>query len=188
MEACCTIALDKKYQALDYFRENELLKEMKIRQLTPELYSKASALLLQAFSPSKYEVQLFDNLHKKNRALHEWVCIHRDSVIAYIAFSNAYDGAKVCGLHLALLAVKPQMQGEGVGSELLRFSLRQNAIKETTIFVQGNPQFYQKFGFDRCVNPVCPFGKNNSNFLCIRNDPPRQYIVGYEPEFKARKK
>lgn len=145
-------------------------------------------MLLQAFSPSKYEVQLFENLHKKERDLHEWVCIHRDAVIAYIAFTNAYDGKQVCGLHLAPLAVKPQMQREGIGSELLGFSLRQDDIKENTIFVLGNPKFYQRFGFERCANPICPFDKNNSHFLSIRNDITRLYTVGYEPEFRTKRK
>ncbi len=48
--------------------------------------------------------------------------------------------------------------------------------------------FFHRFGFERCVNPICPFDKKNSNFLSIRNDTLQQYIVGYEPEFKAGKK
>jgi putative acetyltransferase len=161
---------------------------MKIRKLTPETYPKVSALLLQAFSPSKHEVQLFVKLHEKKRDLLEWACIHRDTVIAYIAFSNAYEGKEACGLHLVTLAVKPQMQGEGIGSELIRFSLRQGELKEKTIFVVGNTGFFQRFGFERCANPICPFDKNNANFLSIRHNTLRQYIVGYEPEFKAGKK
>jgi len=161
---------------------------MKIRKLTPETYPKVSALLLQAFSPSKHEVQLFAKLHKNNRYLLEWACIHRDTVIAYIAFSNAYKGKEAFGLHLATLAVKPQMQGEGIGSELIRFSLRQGELKGKTIFVMGNIDFFHRFGFERCVNLICPFDKSNSNFLSISNDTLQQYIVGYEPEFKAGKK
>lgn len=157
---------------------------MKIRNLTPENYAKTSALLQQAFSPSRYEVQLFEKLHKNNKLMHEWVCIHRNTITAYIAFSNAYDGAKVCGLHLAPLAVKPQMQNQGIGSELLRFSLRQDVIRESTLFVLGNPNFYQKFGFERCALPRCPFAKNSTPFLSIRNTASCQYTVGYEPEFK----
>jgi putative acetyltransferase len=158
---------------------------MKIRQLTPENYPKVAALLQQAFPRSKYEVQLFDKLHEKGRALHEWVCLHRDTVTAYIAFSNAYNGATVCGLHLAPLAVKPQTQNQGIGSELLRFALRQEVIKASTIFVLGSSKFYQKFGFERCVLPLCPLDKSNAQFLSIRNDTTHQYTVGYEPEFKA---
>ena len=159
---------------------------MKIRKLTPEIFPKAAALLLQAFPQSKYEVQLYDKLHEIERSLHEWVCIHRDTVTAYIAFSNAYDGTKVCGLHLAPLAVRPQMQGQGIGSELLRFALRQEVVKASTIFVLGNPKFYEKFGFERCAQPICPFAKGNAHFLSIRNTSTHQYTVGYEPEFKAK--
>lgn len=156
---------------------------MKIRKLTPENYAKVTALLRQSFSGSNYEVQLIENLHKNGKDLHEWVCIHVNKVIAYIAFSNAFDGEKVCGLHLALLSVAPQNQNQGVGSELLRFSLRQDAIKTSTIFVVGDPNYFKKFGFEYCTVPKCPFDQNNTHFLSIRNSTSHQYSVGYEPEF-----
>ena len=161
---------------------------MKIRKLTPEDYPKAASLLDHAFAPSKYEVQLFDKLHEKEREIHEWVCIIRGSVIAYIGFTNAYDGRKIIGLHLGPLAVKPQMQGQGIGSELLRFALRQEGIKDSRIFTLGDVKFYQRFGFKRCDKPVCPFDRGNSHFLSIRNDPPNEYKIGYEPEFNRAKK
>ncbi len=158
---------------------------MKIRKLTPDEYVKASALLRQAFPRSKYEAQLVERLRHNKRIVHEWVCIHRATVVAFIAFSRAYDGANLCGLHLAPLAVKPQMQNQGIGSELLRFALRQDVLKESTIFVMGSPNFYQRFGFQLCTMPICPFDKNNAHFLSIRNNTSRQYTVGYEREFKV---
>jgi putative acetyltransferase len=157
---------------------------MKIRKLTPDDYAKVSALLQQAFPRSRYEVQLVEKLRQNRKIVQEWVCIHRNTVIAFIAFSQAFDGANVCGLHLAPMAVKPQMQNQGVGSELLRFALRQDIIKDNTIFVLGDPNFYQKFGFERCAVPICPFDKNNAHFLSIRNSPSHEYTVGYEREFK----
>lgn len=157
---------------------------MKIRQLTPETYPKASALLLQAFPGRRYEAQLVDNIHKNNRLVHEWVCIHVNTVIAYIAFSNAYNGSAVCGLHLAPLAVKPEFQRQGIGSELLRFALRQDVVKNSTLFVVGKPGFYRKFGFAPCAQPLCPFDKNNAHFLSIRNSTSHPFTVGYEPEFQ----
>jgi putative acetyltransferase len=157
---------------------------MKIRKLTPDDYVKVSALLQQAFPRSRYEVRLVEKLRQNRKIVQEWVCIHRNTVIAFIAFSQAFDGANVCGLHLAPMAVKPQMQNQGVGSELLRFALRQDIIKDNTIFVLGDPNFYQKFGFERCAVPICPFDKNNAHFLSIRNSPSHEYTVGYEREFK----
>lgn len=158
---------------------------MKIRKLTPENYGKVSALLRQAFPNSSAELRLVENLHNNGRVVHEWVCIHVNAVIAYIAFTKAYNGPEVCGLHLAPLAVKPEFQKQGVGSELLRFALRQEVIRANTLFVLGEPRFYQKFGFAPCAMPLCPFDKNNAHFLSIRNSTTQQFTVGYEPEFGA---
>jgi len=158
-------------------------QNMKIRKLNSDTYAKASGLLKQAFPGSSYEARLVDNFHKNGKAVHEWVCIHANKVVAYVAFSNAYNGTEVCGLHLAPLAVKPEFQRQGVGSELLRFALRQPIILEQTLYVLGNPVFYGKFGFEPCASPLCPFTKNNKNFLSIRNDTPAPFTVAYEREF-----
>lgn len=160
---------------------------MKIRTLTPENRPKAAALLRQAFPNSRYEEHLFDNLHKRDRTVYEWVCIHINMHVAYIAFTNAYDGDTVCGLHLAPLAVNPQFQNQGIGSELLRFALRQENIRNRTIFVLGDPKFYQRFGFERCLQPICPFDRKNAHFLAIRSSASHNFTVGYEPEFTTTK-
>lgn len=156
---------------------------MKIRKLTPENYAKVSALLLRSFPDSTSEVQLVENFHKNGKDVHEWVCVHTNKIIAYIAFSNAYNGSAVCGLHLAPLAVNPDFQRQGVGSELLRFALRQDIIKANTVFVLGDADFYKKFGFEPCVTPLCPFDKNNAHFLSIRNNASHRFTVEYESEF-----
>ena len=156
---------------------------MKIRKPTQETYGKVSALLRSAFPNSRYEAGLVEQFHKNETPIHEWVCIHINKVIAYIAFSNAYDGDEICGLHLAPLAVAPQFQRQGIGSELMRFALRQKEIKSSPLFVLGAPGFYQRFGFEPCTMPICPFDKNNAHFLSIRNDITSQFTVGYEAEF-----
>ncbi len=158
---------------------------MKIQKLTIENRPKVYALLQQAFPGSGYEARLVQNLHENGKTIHEWVCIHTSKVIAYIAFTNAYDGSDICGLHLAPMAVAPDFQGEGVGSELLRFALRQEAIKSETLFVLGEPGYYKRFGFEPCSAPICPFDKNNAHFLSMRNTITARFSVGYEPEFRA---
>jgi putative acetyltransferase len=161
---------------------------MKIQKLTEENRVKAYALLRCAFPGSEHEVELVQNFHKYGKPAHEWVCIHTNRVIAYIAFSNAYHGKDVCGLHLAPMAVTPEFQKQGVGSELLRFALRQEAIKSQTLFVLGEPGYYKRFGFESCTQPICPFDKDNAHFLSIRNKTTTNFIVGYEPEFKTAAK
>ena len=130
-------------------------------------------------------MQLVENLHKNGKVVYEWVCIHINAVIGYIAFSNAYNGTTVCGLHLAPLAVRPEFQGQGIGSELLRFALRQEGIRDSTVFVLGDPRLYRKFGFAPCAMPICPFDKNNAHFLSLRNTTTGPFTVGYEAEFGA---
>ena len=157
---------------------------MKIQKLTIENRAKVYALLHLAFPRSDYEAGLVRKLHENGRPVHEWVCIHTNKVIAYIAFSNAYQGTDICGLHLAPMAVTPDFQKQGVGTELLRFVLRQEAIKSRSLFVLGDPGYYKKFGFEPCSLPICPFDTNNAHFQSMRNNTATSFIVGYEPEFK----
>ena len=158
---------------------------MKIQKVTPESRPKVYALLQRAFPGSSYETLLVQKFHENNRPIHEWVCIHTNKVIAYVAFSNAYNGKQPCGLHLAPMAVAPDFQKQGVGSELLRFALRQEAIKQQPLFVLGEPAYYARFGFEPCSQPVCPFDQGNAHFLSMRNSGAVSFEVGYEPEFKT---
>jgi putative acetyltransferase len=157
---------------------------MKIQKVTKENQAKAYALLRNAFPGSEYEAELVQKLHENGKQVHDWVCIHSNKAIAYIAFSNAYNGNALCGLHLAPMAVAPEFQKQGVGSELLNFALRQEPIKSQPLFVLGAPGYYKRFGFEPCTVPICPFDKNNAHFLSMRNETTTPFIVGYEPEFK----
>jgi putative acetyltransferase len=157
---------------------------MKIQKVTAETRPKVYALLRRAFPVSEYEADLVQALHAKDKITHEWVAIHTNKVIAYLAFSRAYHGHEVCGLHLAPMAVAPDFQRQGIGSELLRFALRQEPIKSQALFVLGKPGFYRRFGFEPCSQSICPFDKNNAHFLAMRNSTTASFTIGYEPEFK----
>ena len=161
---------------------------MKIQKVKKEHHAKVYALLRRAFPGSEYEAGLVQKFHENSRTVHEWVCIHTGKAIAYIAFSNAYHGKDICGLHLAPMAVAPDFQKQGVGSELLAFALRQEPIKNRPLFVLGEPGYYKRFGFEPCHLPICPFDKDNSHFLCMRNDTTTRFTVGYEPEFTTAAK
>jgi putative acetyltransferase len=161
---------------------------MKIQKVAEEHRAKVYALLRRAFAGSEYEAELVRQLHQHGKPLHEWVCIHTNKVIAYIAFSNAYRGSGICGLHLAPMAVSPEFQRQGVGSALLKFALRQEAIKNQPLFILGEPGYYKRFGFAPCSLPVCPFDRNNAHFLCTRNNTTEPFTIGYEPEFKTAAK
>ena len=161
---------------------------MKIQKVTEENRAKVYALLRNAFPGSEYETGLVQKLHENGKTVHEWICLHTNKVIAYIAFSNAYTGNDVCGLHLAPMAVAPDFQNQGVGTELLKFALRQEPIKSRPLFVLGEPGYYKRFGFEPCSSPICPFDKDNAHFLSMRNNATTCFIVGYEPEFTTAAK
>lgn len=158
---------------------------MKIQKLSIENRPKVYALLQRAFPGSSYEVVLLQKLHEHGKQLHEWVCIHTNKAIAYIAFSPAYHGKQLCGLHLAPMAVAPDFQKQGIGTELLNFALRQEAIKSQPLFVLGEPGYYRRFGFEPCREPLCPFDNGNAHFLGIRNSSDTSFTIGYEPEFMS---
>lgn len=158
---------------------------MKIQKVSADNQAKVYALLRAAFPASDYEAMLVEKFHQNKRPIHEWLCIHRNKAIAYIAFSNAFHGNLLCGLHLAPMAVTPEFQKQGVGTELLNFALRQAEIKSQPLFVLGKPAFYKKFGFEPCQQPLCPFDKNKANFLSLRNPSNHSFTVGYEAEFTA---
>ena len=158
---------------------------MKIRKVAPEHHVKVSALLRKTFPGSNREMQLVENLRKNGKIVCEWVGIHTNRVIAYVAFTKAFNNKEVCGLHLGPLAVTPEFQHQGVGTEVLRFALRQDVIKEDTVFVVGNPAFYQKFGFVLCEMPLSHLANNKALLLGIRNAATSQFKVKYEPEFRV---
>lgn len=73
------------------------------------------------------------------------------------------DGASTEGLALAPMAVLPEHQGRGVGSELVRHGLDEARRQgHALVVVLGHPEYYPRFGFtpaqDRGVEPpfVCP--------------------------------
>ncbi len=158
---------------------------MKIQKVTAETRVKVYALLRRAFPGSEHEATLVQKFHEQGKPAHEWACIHTGKVIAYIALSHAYHGREICGLHLAPMAVSPDFQKQGIGTELLRFALRQEPIRSQTIFVLGEPAYYRRFGFEHCTMPICPFDRDNAHFLSLRNETNGSFIVGYEPEFTA---
>jgi putative acetyltransferase len=156
--------------------------QMKIQKLTIENRPRVYALLRLAFR-TEFQAGLVEKLHQNDRPIHEWVCLHANRIVAYLAFSNAYNG-EICGLHLGPMAVTPEFQKQGFGTELLNFVLRQEQIKSQQLFVDGKPDYFSRFGFEPCSNPICPFDKNNAHFLSMRNNSTASFIVAYEPEFK----
>ena len=69
----------------------------------------------------------------------------------HVLFTRAIVTGAKAGLAasiLAPLAVIPEVQGRGIGGELIRSGLRQLAEADTAlVFVLGHPGYYPRFGF-----------------------------------------
>jgi putative acetyltransferase len=99
------------------------------------------------------EVVLVDQLRDDGDLVLSLVAEDAGVVVGHIAFSRLEvedAAARFDALALAPIAVHPSRQGEGIGSGLVRTAhdmLRQRG--EHLIVVLGDPDYYQRFGYDR---------------------------------------
>lgn len=97
------------------------------------------------------EADLVDALRANGQLLISLVAENEGEVVAHIAFSPVTvegGGATWGAVGLAPVAVLPEWQGRGVGSELIRRGLeacRQQGHE--VVFVLGHPDYYPRFGF-----------------------------------------
>ena len=155
---------------------------MKIRRVDPEGYNRVYGLFRKGFPELTRKLRVLEDLHRNERDLLEWVCIHKNKNIAYIAFSNVYNGHEVCGLHLLYLLVKPEFQGRGIGTELLHFALRQPAIATETVYTHGHLQFFARFGFKPCPHIGSPLAGRRKQLLSINQKGSKSVTLNYDIE------
>jgi len=73
------------------------------------------------------------------------------SVVGHIAFSPVeIDHNENCQVYiLAPLAVQTDYQKRGIGSTLIKYGMQQlSAMGVNIVFVYGDPNYYERFGFD----------------------------------------
>jgi putative acetyltransferase len=92
------------------------------------------------------EAKLVDRLRADGEAVISAVAVDAGNVVGHVMFSRM--SAPFRALGLAPVAVKPDLQGNGIGSELIRWGLAQaKADKWQGVFVLGDPKYYERFGF-----------------------------------------
>ena len=79
------------------------------------------------------------------------VAVRADTVVGHILFSPIQiesDHATTRALALAPMAVLPNLQRQGIGSDLVREGLKAcHRLGHTIVVVVGHPDFYSRFGF-----------------------------------------
>jgi putative acetyltransferase len=118
------------------------------------------------------ESKLVDALRANGNAIISLVAVNGDEVLGHILFSpvSTTPPSDAKGIGLAPVAVRPQVQSQGIGSQLIREGLRLGEeLGYDYCVVLGGPKYYQRFGFEK----ASPFGIRNEygvddEFMIIR--------------------
>jgi putative acetyltransferase len=121
------------------------------------------------------------------------VAIEAGRVVGHILFSpmviETKDGA-VPALALATIAIRPEFQNQGIGSELVRDGLeRCRNLGHRIVVVVGHPAYYPRFGFSpaRERGLQAPFPVPDEAFLALELAPGALDgvvgMVSYPPAF-----
>jgi putative acetyltransferase len=125
---------------------------VEIRRERPEDIPGIRNVHARAFGRSE-EGAVVDRLRDVCEGLVSLVALDGGQVVGHVLFSPARietgRGREVHGMGLAPLAVLPEYQRQGIGSELTEAGLA--AIRQTScpfVIVLGSPDYYPRFGFE----------------------------------------
>lgn len=144
--------------------------------------------LLRAAFSTDAESRLVDALRANGRAVISLVAVCAEDVLGHILFSPVTTAppSEAKGIGLAPVAVLPEVQSNGIGSQLIQTGLQLcPGLEYDYCVVLGSPEYYQRFGFEQASS----FGLDNEygvdeEFMVIRfTDQSPSGLVKYAPEF-----
>jgi putative acetyltransferase len=109
-------------------------------------------LVYDAFGSSEETAAFLDALRAEGCILGEWLAEDASGPVGHIVFSRVWleqpDGSRAGAAILTPLAVRPDRQNLGIGSQLMDHALGElEAEGETLLFVLGHPDYYPRAGF-----------------------------------------
>jgi putative acetyltransferase len=108
--------------------------------------------LLRTAFPGDAERKLVDLLRANGKAIISLVAVNGENVFGHILFSpvSTTPPGATKGIGLAPVAVLPDVQGQGIGSQLIRAGLRLcKGMGYDYCVVLGAPEYYRRFGFEK---------------------------------------
>ncbi len=128
--------------------------------------------VLRAAFPTQAESRLADALRENGKALLSLVATSGDQVLGHILCSpvSTSPSSEPRGMGLAPVAVHPDFQSCGIGSQLIHKGLHlSKELGYDYCVVLGDPTYYQRFGFEKAST----FGVRNEygvddEFMFIR--------------------
>jgi putative acetyltransferase len=107
---------------------------------------------IQAFDRTE-EADVIDKLRENCSDLLSLVAVRQNEIVGHILFSPAIvegEDRTTRGMGLAPVAVRPDCQRRGIGSELIRAGIAELKSRRCPlVIVLGHPQYYPRFGFER---------------------------------------
>ena len=149
-----------------------------IRPETAEDYAAIHEVNLLAFG-QEIEPRLVEALRRLPDFIPELslVAAEASQVVGHILFSpfviETKDGT-VPALTLAPLAVRPEFQNQGIGSQLVREGLEEcRRLGHSIVVVVGHPEYYPRFGFSpaRARGLEAPFPVPDEAFMVLELAP-----------------
>ncbi|MEZ5967513.1 MAG: N-acetyltransferase [Hyphomonas sp.] len=118
-----------------------------MRLSRPEDMDAIVALNDAAFG-GKEEGAITRQLHADGDSLLSLIAHQNEEVVGHIEFFRILIDGQPAGVGLGPMSVRRGVQGQGIGSGLIRMGLIPlSARAETIVFVLGHPDYYPKFGF-----------------------------------------
>ncbi len=159
---------------------------MKIRDEEPADIAAIREVVEAAFHRQD-EADLVDKLRADRDVVISLVALYGDELVGHVVFSKMV--APFSALGLAPASVKPNWQGSGVGTKLVRAGLTR--AKENGwqgVFVVGAPSYYRRFGFHPALARgfTSPYSGPYLMALALGVElPARSGTIEYSPAFRS---
>lgn len=167
---------------------------MIIRSEMPSDIAAIRYVLERAFD-RQAEANLVEALRDRDVLTLSLVATNDERIVGYIAFSPIIVGEENSSLKavgLAPVAVLPEYQRQGIGSQLIEIGLEKcQKTGQNVVFVLGNPAFYSRFGFVAAATYGIKYeGDVPPEAFMVKELSPdilgdRPGIARYQPEFQA---
>ena len=144
--------------------------------------------LLQAAFSTDAESRLVDALRANGKAVISLVAVCAEDVLGHILFSpiTTSPPAEARGIGLAPVAVLPDFQSQGIGSQLIQAGLQLcQELEFDYCVVLGSPEYYHRFGFEKADEHGLEneYGAGEEFMVLHFTDRPASGLVRYVSEF-----
>jgi putative acetyltransferase len=137
------------------------------------------------------EADIVDAVRSNGATLLSMIAVDEDDVVGHVMYSPVAIG-EITGAGLGPMAVVPERQRQGIGSDLVTTSLeRLRSAACPFVVVLGHPAFYPRFGFRpaSAYGISCEWSVPDEVFMIIVLDPVHTQtgrgMARYRPEFST---